>query len=365
MEKGFSLYLGASGFREDQYTYMQTMSEAGFSRMFTSLHIPEENGGEREAVLAGLMEEAAKLELEVVIDVGPEALSVIQSLRAKPSALRLDYGFSVKEMTELARCYRIAFNASTVTEAFAAELQAAGIDSSKIEVWHNYYPRPETGLSLAEVKRRNERLRELGFKTAAFVPGDEALRGPVQAGLPSAEEHRGWAPYAAARDLTDELATDVVMIGDPGLSEHSIASFAADEVKFRVQLEDGLTEAEQKIAGLTHKQRPDPARDVIRSEPSRSEAKKRGLHVAPREAEARKRGAVTVDNENYGRYQGELQLVKTSLPADRRVNVIGHIAEKDIPLLDLLKPGEKFRLYLNESAEKEKKESSVSKNLLK
>ncbi|GEL08178.1 MupG family TIM beta-alpha barrel fold protein [Salisediminibacterium halotolerans] len=344
MEKGFSLYLGASGFREDQYTYMQTMSEAGFTVMFTSLHIPEENGGEREAVLKGMMEKAAKWRLEVVIDVAPDALSVIQSLRAKPTALRLDHGFSIKEMTELARCYRIAFNASTMTETFAADLQNAGVDPAKIEVWHNYYPRPETGLSRDEVKRRNERFRAMGFKTAAFVPGDKDLRGPVKAGLPSAEDHRSWAPYAAARDLTDELATDLVMVGDPGLTEHSISSFQSDEARFRAEFETELSEAERTIAGLKHKQRPDPARDVVRSEPSRSEAKKHNLHVLPRSVSARRRGDVTIDNENYGRYQGELQLVKTPLNDDPRVNTIGQITESDLPLLDLLQPGEKFLL---------------------
>ena len=45
----------------------------------------------------------------------------------------------------------------------------------------------------------------------------------------------------------------------------------------------------------------------------------------------------------YGRYQGELQIVKKPLLADERVNVIGKVSENSIKLLDFIKEGTKFK----------------------
>ena len=41
----------------------------------------------------------------------------------------------------------------------------------------------------------------------------------------------------------------------------------------------------------------------------------------------RDRGVITMDNREYGRYSGEIQLIRASLPADPRVNVIGRLPE--------------------------------------
>ena len=46
----------------------------------------------------------------------------------------------------------------------------------------------------------------------------------------------------------------------------------------------------------------------------------------------------------YGRYSGEIQLVRADLPADEKVNVIGEVpAEYDL-LLDCIKRGKTFRM---------------------
>ncbi|MEZ5088368.1 MAG: MupG family TIM beta-alpha barrel fold protein [Micropruina sp.] len=68
--------------------------------------------------------------------------------------VRIDYGFTPAEVARIARAggFRIAVNASTVTADELAELD--GLD---VVGWHNYYPRPETGLS-GSVLRRAERV---------------------------------------------------------------------------------------------------------------------------------------------------------------------------------------------------------------
>ena len=80
---------------------------------------------------------------------------------------------------------------------------------------------------------------------------------------------------------------------------------------------------------------------VVRSQESRSSCHSQ---VSPQPAQTRQRGDVTIDNSNYGRYMGELQIVLQDLPADERVNVIGRIVSEDLCLLECVHPGRRFRL---------------------
>ncbi|NWN95854.1 MAG: DUF871 family protein, partial [Bacillus sp. (in: Bacteria)] len=56
----------------------------------------------------------------------------------------------------------------------------------------------------------------------------------------------------------------------------------------------------------------------------------------------------TLDNNLYARYKGELQITKRNLPADAKVNVIGQIAGRDLPLLDFIGSGTQFKMTDNE-----------------
>ena len=55
-------------------------------------------------------------------------------------------------------------------------------------------------------------------------------------------------------------------------------------------------------------------------------------------------GALTIDNIGYGRYSGEIMLTRTDLKADPRVNVIGHVPENALLLLEHIRRGSKFTL---------------------
>ena len=74
-------------------------------------------------------------------------------------------------------------------------------------------------------------------------------------------------------------------------------------------------------------------RDVIRSAVRRD----KNLIIQPRNYNVpRPYGTVTIDNSNYGRYVGELQIALRDLPADSRVNLVGRIIDEDLPLIDLI-----------------------------
>ena len=52
----------------------------------------------------------------------------------------------------------------------------------------------------------------------------------------------------------------------------------------------------------------------------------------------------TMDNDGYGRYSGEVQLVRSDLPADSRVNVVGQVETPWLLLADCVRRGEQFVL---------------------
>lgn len=51
-----------------------------------------------------------------------------------------------------------------------------------------------------------------------------------------------------------------------------------------------------------------------------------------------------MDNEGYGRYSGEVQLVREDLPADSRVNVVGQVWDSHLLLADCVANGGRFAL---------------------
>lgn len=50
-----------------------------------------------------------------------------------------------------------------------------------------------------------------------------------------------------------------------------------------------------------------------------------------------------IDNDGYGQYKGETQIALKEMKNDGRVNVVGHIAEDEMFLLDFIKPWSSFK----------------------
>lgn len=343
---GFSVFLNEE-IADETIRYIEEMARCGFTGIFTSLHIPEDDAAQYRKRLTDLGTCAKRLGLELMADISGTALDRagfsfdrLEELKEiGVTGLRMDYHISNHQIAELSQKMTIALNASTITEADRQELQAANADFDRLEAWHNYYPRPETGLDKKWYREKNRWLKACGFTIQGFVAGDEKLRGPLCQGLPTLEEHRGIHPLAAALDLRGD--TDKVYIGDNGLSEgvrRQFSSYIKEEtIKLKVE---ALDEQVAYILG-EHVNRQDEARDVIRSAEARF---KKIPHVVPLQMRERSEGAVTIDNANYLRYMGEIQLVKHGLPADEKVNVVAQVIEKDRPLIQQIKAGQKFIL---------------------
>ncbi|MGH0431654.1 DUF871 domain-containing protein [Bacillus hominis] len=353
---GVSIYLSKERV-EKQEEWLKVAKENGFLSIFTSLHIPEDDPNTYKELIQILGKQALENEMELMVDVSPKSLhhlgmtyeNVEELLEWGITGLRMDYGIAPKEIARVSHKMKVALNASTITESFWKELLAENIQVENVEAWHNFYPRPETGLAKSFLQKKNQYLHECGIKTMAFIPGDGEKRGPLYEGLPTLEKHRNMRPLEAYLELVQDCHVDKVLIGDISGSLESvqeIASASGGIISVRYQSFINDSHAVQLIERV-HTNRLDPARDVIRSVESREENK---VVLQPMNTISRKRGSITIDNELYGRYAGEMQVVINDLPEDERVNVVGMVIEEDVSLLSYIGAGKKFQLILSNRA---------------
>ncbi|WEV70635.1 MupG family TIM beta-alpha barrel fold protein [Lactobacillus sp. ESL0785] len=347
---GFSMYLGHDLTSQD-YNYLLAMRNAGFSTVFTSLHIPEDDSQVVLSRLGELSKWCHNLDLDLIADVSKTGLQklgiAIDDLEQVKSlhltGLRIDDGVDFRLVAKLSKEMPLMLNASTLDTNDITALREYGANFAHLQAWHNYYPRPETGLDADLLQRKNRWLHKNNLQTMAFVAGDSNRRGPIKRGLPTLEMHRDENPLAALLELR-QFGCDRVFIGDPALRQETIASFT-NYVKHGA-LTLHLEEPVPALVGLEWHNRIDVARDVVRLVEGRT---RQLFDTTPlSNIEPRPRGTITCDNRRYLRYQGELQITKRDLPADEKVNVLGHIINADLPILKQIKSGSKIVFELAE-----------------
>lgn len=347
---GVSIYLAKERVKK-QEEWLKVAKENGFSSIFTSLHIPEDDPGTYKELIQMLGKQAPENNMELMVDVSPKSLhhlgmtyeNVEDLLDWGITGLRMDYGIAPKEIARVSHKMKVALNASTITDSFWKELITEKIRVENVEAWHNFYPRPETGLAKSFLQKQNQYLHECGIKTMAFIPGDGEKRGPLYEGLPTLEKHRNMRPLEAYLELVQDCGVDKVLIGDISGSVESVQEIAsASRGIIPLRYKSFITDKEVlKIVERVHTNRLDPARDVIRSVESREEHK---VILQPMHTITRKKGSITIDNELYGRYAGEMQVAIHDLPADEKVNVVGMVVEEDISLLPYVGAGKMFQI---------------------
>lgn len=345
---GFSVYLNQDLDHQTK-SDIKLLAKKGFQGIFTSLHIPEEDVTQYRKRLLELARFAQTCQLNLMIDISKDALEQagfslenLEELKnAGVTGLRIDDQIANETIAKWSHQIHIALNASTITSQDVQELNAYQADFTRMEAWHNYYPRPETGLERTWYQQKNEWLHQQGFQTQAFIPGDANLRGPLKQGLPTLEEHRHLHPLATFLDLTT-LATDHVYLGDAGIQSTTLAQFLqwqdAHVLSLQVEVVD---RTHQQLFLGQHTSRLDTSRDVVRSADARF---KSFMPIAPAHTTTRTKGSVTLDNQDYLRYMGELQITRTDLPADDKVNVVARVCRKDQDLVPFIKDGIVFEL---------------------
>ena len=403
MKLGISLYPGLDADREKSLLLLQKAAALGYSRVFSSLHIPESNAASLREDALYLFACAESLGLDVIADISPLTLKILDIPELTPARLkqlhittaRFDYGIGTETIAAFSREMNVQLNASTARSVELHALLKAEADFSRIDGQHNFYPRPHTGLSSETVQRQNALLHRHDIPAGVFAASQTGRRGPLYAGLPTMESLRGIAPCDAAPILT-AIGCDSLIIGDSNPTLAELEALADPETLAKADARYSrkalppkkewqpdaplplhihvLSEAPfiRSLLSRSYTNRPDPAADVIRATESRDTAKditivperneNKLIIEMPKEyaavfagpqhlANGKKSsllpvGTVLLDNNSYGRYKGELQILTAPQPMDPRSNVIAQVKKEDVPLLSLISAEIPFRFII-------------------
>ncbi|MCF7791802.1 MAG: MupG family TIM beta-alpha barrel fold protein [Victivallales bacterium] len=355
MAKGISVYPGEETFSEIK-NYIQLADRLGYRRVMTSLHLPETNINLILDDFKKLGKLCRRLKMELMVDVSTKTFSCFSydefikyMTDSSVGSVRIDFGISNKKIVKLSNCcknFKIVINAGTVLPENFNRLVKAGLNLNNIEVCHNFYPRPETGISKDFLENQTEFYKKNNLKISAFIPSATGKRGPIFEGLPTLEMHRSMKSSLAFRHLR-LLGIDNIYFGDNKVTEKELeatASLKDDATALECEIITKNPTA-KKILNQVHTDRPDSAESVIRSQESRlllATGTYCSKLIKPEKAEERKTGDITVDNSLYKRYAGELQICRKNLKKDKKVNIIGRINKDNHFLLPYITKAGKY-----------------------
>ncbi len=338
---GVSIYTGLSDYSVEQNTtYLMKASELGCEIVFTSFHINEASNNYED--LTNLVNQATSLGLKVIIDVSKPMMEKFM-IPAGVYALRLDYGFTKEEIVELSKDHRfkIELNASTLSASSFQTLIDLGLDVSNVRVSFNFYPKPYTGHNVEYVRNRVIFFHKYKVRVLAFIPSHHGFRPPLYEGLPTIEKHRHMILDEAVEELK-ALDIDEIAIGDAYASDEELETIVAHKCD-HLMLPITFFKTEEDYSFLLGKLfsiRPDYNDIMLRV------SNARGLdEVKVENTIARKKGYVTIDNSDFLRYKGEVNIILQDIPKDERVNVIGKVELSD-DIIRALKGGRKFTFYV-------------------
>ena len=339
--------------------YIEKSAALGYKYLFTSLHIPEVNYRDKIDELKQLLAVAKDCGFHVIADVSPLTFELFGATvdDLAPFAefgiktLRLDYGFSIEQTLAVSRnsCdIALELNASTLSEKRILSLHTAGVPAARLRACHNFYPKPCSGLTVNDYETKTKMINKHGLACSTFVPSQFGKRGPLYEGVPTIEAHRTSAAVSAAKYFLYEGSADRIIFGDAYASTAELTKVAAlkpdlVEIVFAACKDLGASE-NAIVAREFYTARADSPEYVIRASESRMLGKVSAEVEVGNSDVLRKIGAITIDNKEFGRYSGELNICLEELPPDKRVNVVGYVCAEELTLLRFVKPGCKFRL---------------------
>lgn len=355
---GISIYPERSTFEQDK-AYLDLAHKYGFKRIFTSLL---QIKGDQEAVLKEFkksVDYANSLGMEVMIDIAPNLfdqlgisyhdLTFFHELGAY--GIRLDVGFSGREEAQMTRNpfgLKIEINMSAGTN-YLDQIMAYSPNTDNLIGSHNFYPMTYSGLDFDFFVYCSNQFRHHNIRTAAFVTSEAGKLGPwpVNDGLCSLEVHRHLPIASQVKHLILTGLIDDILIGNAYATEEELKAVSeavkAAQPSVKVVLNERATEVEKKIVfDELHSYRGDRSGYMLRSTMTR--IKFADEDFPPHDTHDIKRGDVLVMNNDYGHYNGELQIALKEMKNSGRVNIVGQVAEEDMILLDFLKPWATFKL---------------------
>lgn len=340
------------------YDYIDRAAENGFTRIFSCLLSVEDSKENIIKKFKGINEYAKSKGFEVILDVSPRVFGELEISykdltffkETEADGIRLDMGFTGSEeslMTFNPQDLKIEINMSNNTH-YIDTIMDYQPNKENLIGCHNFYPHRYSGLNLEHFMKCTERFNKYGLRTAAFITSqNEGTFGPwpVTDGLPTLEMHRNMPMDVQAKHIIAMNNINDIIISNCYPTDEelkAVGSMRKDMVTFDVTVEENTPEVERKIIfEELHFNRGDISDNMIRSTQPRVKYKghKFELFNAP---EMIKRGDIVIESSEYGHYAGELQIALNDMKNSGKSNVVGHIREEELFILDYIKPWQKF-----------------------
>lgn len=359
MNLGFSLYPDQHSL-EEMTAYIQRLTQYPFQRVFLSLLQMDVRDDAMVEKYQAIIELCKSKHLLVIADINQ---SLIDQLNWQGQivengkvfgldGLRLDEPLELSQMIKVINNphhFRIELNISQDNQLLEYLLKN-GARKDNLIGCHNFYPKRFTGLSHEHFIQTTKNYQNLGVLSAAFITATSASEGPwpVSEGLPTLERHRDTQSTSQLKELIYQELIDDVIISNQFVCDEELqrlmAAFTTERI-LEVEVVDDLSEAERRIIDYDHHYRNDISEYVLRSTMTRIVYQTEDL-PSRRQAKGVKRGDLLIDNNDYGRYKGELQIALRDFEVTDKTNIVGHITPSDLPLLAYLKPNDAFKLSI-------------------
>ena len=353
---GISIYPERSTYAQDK-AYLDLAHQYGFKRVFTSLL---EINGDKDEVLTGFkkpVDYANALGMEVMVDINTglfeqlgvsyDDLSFFKDMGA--SGVRLDLGFTGAEEAKMTRNpygIKVEINMSQGTD-YVDNIMSYSPNPDNLLGSHNFYPMRYSGLALDHFIYCTKKFNRYNLNTMAFVNSHDATFGPwpYSNGLASLELHRDLSIETQVKHMKLLGGINDITIGNAYASEAELKAmsqaFFAAEPAIKIVPASDITDNERIVLFESeHSYRGDRSDYILRSTMTRVWHKDKAFPA--HDTKAIHRGDILIGNEAFGQYKGETQIALKDMPNDGQINVVGHIAESELFLLDYIKPWSGF-----------------------
>lgn len=350
---GISVYPAHSNYEND-VIYLEKAAKLGYKRVFMCLLSASVDMYDK---FVKTIEKAHQLGFEISIDtnsevfklfgVSPKDLSKFKKMGI--DIIRLDGPFSDYDyvlMTNNPYHIKIEFNGSShLNLKYLLEL---GANRNNMCVCANFYPLRYTGLSIEKYEEFNHQFINLGINNAAFISSNAKNTfgpWPVAEGLPTIEDTRDLPIDDQLRLMMMIDGVNDVLIGNAYASDEELSLLSnlnSDSIDFKLNSIDNISEDELHILNDTLLiRRPDCGDYMIRSSLGRLN-KNILIKAKPDSKEYFDIGDVLIVNHNCPHYEKELQIVLKPFKNDGSRNIIGHLNDFEMILVNKLKDNQKF-----------------------
>lgn len=339
---GISLYPHLQA-KQDMEIQLRLAKKIGYSDVYTSIQsdLAWASTSQLTEPFLWLIDTCRVMSLQLHVDINRSILERLQATaedlspfrRRGISIIRLDFGFEddheeVAVMTKNDENIWIEDNCSMQRDPIARvkAMQHHG-NLAQYLVFHNFFPRTDTGLSFRRTIELAKLYHACGIRTGVFINSlaSTSRLFKYSHGLCTVENHRYKPSYLSAGELIAPNQFDYLFFGDGDPSENEMLLVQEIGRNRRVILpvyfnSEISVELKQTLLDMTFLSRSDQPEFIVRATQSRGCAK-----IEPFNCMQRDKLCITLDNSLAGKYEGELQIAMKDLPSTEYTNVIGQV----------------------------------------